>query len=639
MARLLLECAIRAALVVGGTALVLRMMRIRRAAMRHAAWAGVVVVMLALPFWSLVGPKLSVPVLQTAPAPAPAAPPSASGVVRATPQTAAATGVFAVRSGPDAPRPTTEMDWSGVLVALYLAGAILLLTRLGVGTFYARRLRRDATIQDGRATTDACASPITVGWFAPALILPVGWQQWPAAKLDAVLIHEGEHARRHDPLVQWIALLNRAVFWFHPLAWWLERRLATLAEESCDAAVVAAGHSPDDYADYLLDLARAVTDRRRRIRAVGMAMPGSGLHERMTQILHGAPLPPTSRARLACTVVLCAASTGLFAGATPTPRVSLPPGASGLASTSPAPRPVERAASSHAPGNGASQTPATVTPSFDVATIKPCPPGADGRGGPGGGKHIDISLSRAYLQCFSVESLVYLAFARNGEVVLNEHGAERQIRGGPGWMRSELYTIEATAGPRGLEAPGALGQKLRALLEDRFQLRSHRLAESVPMYALTVAKGGLKIAPIGDDGCVEDEREDAAPSRPGGVGVGQPGKKPACGGVRGQRRGSIRVWDLGGASLKALADVLDTDREVLDETGVTGRFNIHLEYALDEPMQAATHDAADAPSDRTGTAGASVFRALEEQLGLKLVSTRGPREYVVIDRIERPSNQ
>ena len=57
--------------------------------------------------------------------------------------------------------------------------------------------------------------------------------------------------------------LNRAVFWFHPLAWWLERRLSALSEEACDAAVLARGHDPFAYSEYLLGLARAMRRRAR----------------------------------------------------------------------------------------------------------------------------------------------------------------------------------------------------------------------------------------------------------------------------------------------------------------------------------------------------------------------------------------
>ena len=165
----------------------------------------------------------------------------------------------------------------------------MLLLRLILGTMEANRLRRRAVMMAGRLTSTRCATPITVGWFRPSLILPEGWEQWPSAKLAAVLTHEAAHARRHDPLVQWLALFNRAVFWFHPLAWWLERRLSTLAEEACDAAVLAAGHSPQDYSEYLLDMARSVSAGGGRVRLVGMAMPGSGLTWRMQQIFRGLP--------------------------------------------------------------------------------------------------------------------------------------------------------------------------------------------------------------------------------------------------------------------------------------------------------------------------------------------------------------
>jgi beta-lactamase regulating signal transducer with metallopeptidase domain len=88
-------------------------------------------------------------------------------------------------------------------------------------------------------TNPQCAAPATIGWLRPTLLLPECRQSWPADKLETVLVHEREHVRRHDPLVQWLALLNRSILWFHPLAWWLERKLAAPAEEACDAAVLA----------------------------------------------------------------------------------------------------------------------------------------------------------------------------------------------------------------------------------------------------------------------------------------------------------------------------------------------------------------------------------------------------------------
>src|SRR6476660_5325341 len=111
------------------------------------------------------------------------------------------------------PSPVRE-DGGFSLLGVYLLGASALLLRLAIGTVRANRL-----------TSASCVVPVTVGLLRPRVILPDSSRGWPQAQLDAVLAHEGEHLRRRDPLFQWLALLNRALFWFHPLAWWLERKL------------------------------------------------------------------------------------------------------------------------------------------------------------------------------------------------------------------------------------------------------------------------------------------------------------------------------------------------------------------------------------------------------------------------------
>ena len=298
MPALLLDVAVRAVLIAAGAAFILWALRIRPAAGQHAAWTTVLVVMLLLPIWSITGPRIAVPLLP-------------AGVVMSTAQTSRNPNLTVPPAGETLALPGTldpasdrraALPLRSMLIGLYLLGAMTLLTRLAIGTLQARRLCRAAVIRDGRATSARCATPITVGWFTPVLILPEGWQHWSAAQLDAVLTHEGAHARRRDPLVQWLALLNRAVFWFHPLAWWLERRLANLAEEACDAAVLRAGHSPQDYCDYLIDMARTLTRQGKRLNVIGMAMPGSGLPVRMKHIFEEVPMKPLSRARTISTV-------------------------------------------------------------------------------------------------------------------------------------------------------------------------------------------------------------------------------------------------------------------------------------------------------------------------------------------------
>jgi hypothetical protein len=189
------------------------------------------------------------------------------------------------------------------------------------------------------------------------VILPECWQEWSPAQLAAVMAHEREHARRRDPLVQWMALLNRAVFWFHPLAWYLEKHLSRLAEEACDAAVLAQGHDPYEYSRSLLDIAQSVVRSGARVHVWGMAMPGSGLTRRVRQILEGRPAPRLSRARMAFAAIGCAVlSTAFVATAvarrTPpppiaqaaAPRTETPPPQSQTPPARPAPRPPVRTA-------------------------------------------------------------------------------------------------------------------------------------------------------------------------------------------------------------------------------------------------------------------------------------------------------
>jgi BlaR1 peptidase M56/Polysaccharide biosynthesis/export protein len=295
---------VRAALIAAGTAAVLRILRVKTAAARHVAWAGVVVLMLLLPVWTAWGPKPSLRILPAAAAPA------ASRVTLA----AETLSGLALTGSDIIPAPIRRQAWSwpACLACIYLLGAAVLLARLAVGTARAHMLIRRAANRGGRLTSRSCAAPVTVGWLTPTVILPECWQRWPQAQLDAVLTHEGEHARRRDPLVQWLALLNRAVFWFHPLAWWLELRLCALAEEACDAAVLARGHDPFEYSEYLLEIARSVLRTGVRVKVLGMAMPGSFLPQRIRRILEGRPAQRISRARMACMVVACAMVSAVF---------------------------------------------------------------------------------------------------------------------------------------------------------------------------------------------------------------------------------------------------------------------------------------------------------------------------------------
>jgi len=307
MQHLILECALRSLLIAISAGTVLHILQVRNARVRHAVWASVVALMLALPVWTAWGPRAVVRVLPppATPAVSRSAAPEAAVSAQALPQ------AFHAET-PLPPSRSLAWSWRNCLAALYLLGLCALLARLATGTVRAHLLVRRAANREGRLTSGSCAVPVTVGWLHPAVILPECWRRWPREQLEAVLAHEGEHARRRDPLVEWLALLNRAVFWFHPLAWWLERRISALAEKACDAAVLERGHDPFLYSEYLLQIARVVQQTGARVGALGMAMPGSSLPQRIRRILEAGPAPRISGARMACVAVACAAISMVF---------------------------------------------------------------------------------------------------------------------------------------------------------------------------------------------------------------------------------------------------------------------------------------------------------------------------------------
>jgi uncharacterized protein (TIGR03435 family) len=180
-----------------------------------------------------------------------------------------------------------------------------------------------------------------------------------------------------------------------------------------------------------------------------------------------------------------------------------------------------------------------------------------------------------------------------------------QVVGAPNWLGSERYDINARA-PDGAALPidatvADMKPLLQSLLEDRFKLVTHVETRQLPIYALVRARPDGPLGPKLALSSVDCAKEPARCGFKGG-----PGR------VTGSALTS-------GVLLQLMA--LATDRVVVDRTGLTGRFDIELEWS---PDQMAT----DKPS---------IFTAVQEQLGLKLESTRGPVEVLVIDRVERPT--
>jgi uncharacterized protein (TIGR03435 family) len=197
-----------------------------------------------------------------------------------------------------------------------------------------------------------------------------------------------------------------------------------------------------------------------------------------------------------------------------------------------------------------------------------------------------------------------------------------QLSGGPGWIASGRYDIEAKSegNPPLLEVVGPM---LQALLEDRFKLKIHREIRELPVYALSVSKSGLKISPSEQGSCVPYDPNHA----PQGPGPGQK-RQSICGNVSigksMMNATSIRMEDL----TKSVSYILG--RTVIDKTEVKYTFDVHLEFVPDEAVFVG-------PPGAAGSSGPSIFTALREQLGLNLKSAKGPVEVLVIDNAEKPS--
>jgi uncharacterized protein (TIGR03435 family) len=290
-----------------------------------------------------------------------------------------------------------------------------------------------------------------------------------------------------------------------------------------------------------------------------------------------------------------------------------------------------------------SPTAAADKPKFDAASIRPCraeeaPPGP-ARGG-AGGTNATFSPGRMNVPCVTLEQLIYLAYAGPGatkeEWLINvgQGGAsdETKVRGGPAWVHSQRdkFAVEATAAGAS-DRHVLLGTMLRTLLEDRFRLKVHRETEEVPMYALTVAKSGFKLKPAKPGDC--------QPFGPGGT-FDQKAAKPPCGAITAGQNGPNAVWTFTGFEVAAVASRLSRtlDRHVIDQTGITGDFIMRLEFHPDENTPGIVWPA-DHEADETTPRAASIFTALEQQLGLKIEKARAPRGFLVIDRVERLAGQ
>jgi uncharacterized protein (TIGR03435 family) len=214
------------------------------------------------------------------------------------------------------------------------------------------------------------------------------------------------------------------------------------------------------------------------------------------------------------------------------------------------------------------------------------------------------------------------------------------IEGGPSWIDSDPYQIEAKT--ESSQTPITMrGAMLQTLLETRFQLKIHRETREVPIYALRVAKGGLRMQRFKEGTCtpIDLVKFLAQYSTPGSLPTLPPDQK-YCPNNSAPLHGPNIVWDAQGMTIEELCKFVlrYMDRPVVDETGLTGRFRMRLEYYPDEISSSTVRGGGSFEDEPSGIPpGASIFTALQEQLGLSLEKAKGPGEFLVIDGVERPS--
>ncbi len=175
-----------------------------------------------------------------------------------------------------------------------------MLGRLLAGVGLAQRLRRGSVPVDGRFYQSSRVTvPLTVGWIHPRILLPSHWRNWSPTELEAILLHENSHVRRWDSAIGLLAGVHRCVFWFHPLAWWIEQRLALLAEQACDEACVYSLKNRRQYARLLMELAAHAEAAGGRLsrHVLAMARP-SQVHRRIDAILDESAIEHRGMTRL-----------------------------------------------------------------------------------------------------------------------------------------------------------------------------------------------------------------------------------------------------------------------------------------------------------------------------------------------------
>lgn len=493
------------------------------------------------------------------------------------------------------PAPSSQpsaVDWQTILAAAWLCGALTVGVRCG-----REWVRMSIIVKNAKPTTvessvnalmtDVLLEPGVFGILRPVLLLPNGIKdRLSPMELKAVLAHERCHVQRRDNLWAAIHMATEALFWFHPLIWWIGNRMVEERERACDEEVLRIGSNPETYAEGILKVCELYLE------SPLPCLTGANLRRRIEGIMSRRIVQKLTGGRK-----LALAGAGALAVAVPFVVGVI-----------------------NAPILDA-QTSPSATSKFEVASIKRCTlgaPVAKGSEGPSSGVPTS-SPGRLNTGCETVADLISIAYVEfaNGQ----PHPPQvNPIAGGPAWIKSDRYQIIAKAD--GSPPVNTMrGPMLQTLLEDRFALKIVREVKEGPVYSLTVAKGGPKFQRLKDGACTPTDLATPLES----------GQKPCGIPMTGLKGSTVNTEFLG--SLAEFSKVLSAHvgRPVIDRTGIKGSFDLRLEFAIEESTNTGI---AGPPSD---PGAPSIFVGIQEQLGLRLESTKGPTDHFLINSVVRPS--
>ena len=424
--------------------------------------------------------------------------------------------------------------------------------------------------------------PGVFGIFRPVLLWPAGISaQLDDAQVASIMAHEAEHVRRRDNLTAALHMLVEALFWFHPAVRWMGSRLMDERERACDEKVLEWSRHPETYAESILKVCAFCLEPPMPCVS---GVSGADLKQRILRIMtHRSEVSLSAMRRC----VLYAAGVAVIAF----------PIGFGMLHAMQAPTELVHASAGPAP-------------SFEVVSIKPNH--EDGRV-----RRIGMSPSGFTTTHASLKEIIGLAYGLKGD---------GQLVGGPSWMDSQYFDIEAKESEvdAGADKTRTMDQRrehfalmIQALLADRFALRTKSETRELPVYALVVANGGVKMKEVSVD-----------PLPP-------PGTPPPPGAHLPRL-----IWDGSQVSATAIPmnqvadwlshfDELDK-RVVVDWTGLKGNYDFVLHGVSMGSQFPANKDAQQEPP-------ISIFSALPDQLGLKLESRKAPVEVLVVEHADLPS--